>query len=137
MIIHGNMHFETKSEFEEFKRLYPLKYKPCEHWGVMPEFYHHRRDGSDAVFIDEKLSRLSAENRKLVAIDYREVYLRQGRNEANRFLIDQVKQFGISKTEYEKAVREFKMPLKLAARIEELKKMKKRSRSKFSHIFSD
>lgn len=137
MITHGNQTFESKAEFEHFKRKYPLKYKHPSLWGVMPEFYHCRRDGSDAVFIDAQLSRLSDENRKIIASDYREFYLLDGRDSANKWLVEQVGEFGVTKPEYQEARQQCKTTKRFLEKIEELKKMKKRTRSKFSHIFSD
>lgn len=137
MITHGNLTFETKAEFEQFKRKYPLKYKYPSLWGVMPEFYHCRRDGSDAVFIDAQLSRLSEHNRAVIAGDYRQIYLAEGRDVANNWLVEQVKEFGVTKPEYQQAREQCRTAKKFLEKIEELKKMKKRTRSKFSHIFSD
>lgn len=135
VITHNGMEFESREDFELFKRKHPLKYKPAEFWGVMPEFYFVNRDGSDAVFIDGRLSRMSDENRRVIASDYREVFLKSGRKVANEWLDEQCGIYGITKSEWTEAKRDF--PHRFEARIGELKKLKKRSRSKYSKIFYD
>lgn len=135
MIAHNGREFESREDFELFKRKYPLKYKPAEFWGVMPSNFFGNRDGCDAVFIDGRLSRMSNENRRVIAADYREVFLKNGRKSANEWLDEQCGIYGITKNEWVEAKRDF--PHRFEARIDELKKLKKRSRSKYSKVFED
>lgn len=130
--------FESRAEFDLWKRKNPFKWKHVSMWGQMPlAFYENRFDGSDAVFIEMQMSRLSDENRAVACKDYEIMYRREGRKAANTWLVEFCGKFGITADEYKRARREYPLPEHFQKIIEKLKKAKKRSRSKYSHIFND
>lgn len=97
-IIHNGVEY-TREELDRLKRAYPLKFKHPSAWGDMPEFYFERSADSDACWIDERLSRLSDDNRKTAAQDYTQVYIRLGQIPANNWLIEFVAEFGLTKAD--------------------------------------
>ena len=130
--------FETKEQYELWKRKNPFKWKHVSEWGQMPTWhYADRFTGSDVVFIENQLVKLGEHNRAVACSDYDVIYLRDGRKAANEFLLEFCKEYGITKIEYRQASLECELPEHLKIRIAELRNLKKRSRSKYSHIFMD
>lgn len=68
-----------------------------------PEFFHcgNRFEKGDFQWINSKLERLNEHNQKVASDQYREIYLKQGRKQANEFLHSFVEEYGISKKDYD------------------------------------
>lgn len=97
--------------------------------GDFPEFYYQPTPNiGDHDWIEGKLRRLNIVNRSICCAQYREIYLRQGRNPANNHLVEFVKIYGVSKKQYEKAQADTESMAQLHAKIEQIKAAQKQAR---------
>lgn len=99
-----------------------------------PEFWYsgNRYIPSDRTWIERQLNRLGAENQKIAADQYSEIYKKdtgkatnnRGRVNANKFLLEFCNKYGISKFELET---EIKSGDNFRERIERIKALKPRA----------
>lgn len=90
---------------------------------IAPEYYFSGRKGikSDLPWIKSNLVLLTLEQKKEVCEEYREIYLRQGRKEANTYLKSYVDANGCSSNVKGSMFASGRVPDALKARIERIK----------------
>ncbi|WJZ69975.1 hypothetical protein PVP_XSN000062 [Vibrio phage PVP-XSN] len=95
-----------------------------------PELFHcgNRFEKGDLQWINSKLERLNEHNQKVASDQYREIYLKQGRKQANEFLHSFVEEYGISKKDYDQISTSSGAQGKIQAKIEQLKSMQKKAK---------
>ncbi|CAH9015797.1 conserved hypothetical protein [Vibrio phage 137E35-1] len=84
---------------------------------INPEFYAK----GDLKWIKGQLILLNFEQKKEVCAEYREVYLKQGRYEANKYLLNYANSHGSGDNVNPKAFASGRIPEALQARIEKIK----------------
>lgn len=104
-----------------------------------PRFYYaaRRGGGSDINWIRGKLSRLNKENRAIACEVYEDKYLKlfnqgrylEAREVSNRWLVEFVNNYGISKEEIEKVKVSEKTKKRIFEMIERIKSMKPKAKT--------
>lgn len=105
----------------QFYKTYPGKYSYMNHTG----------------FIRKQLSRLNRKSRIICCETYSDIYLIDGPMSANKYLIEFTNQYGVSREQYEELNNSGCMPDAMREKIQSIKKMQKREKSKYSYLFED
>ena len=95
---------------------------------IAPEYYFSGRKGirSDLPWIKSQLILLNIDQKRFVCAEYREVYLKQGRREANVYLKNYVDEHGSGSNVKASAFANGEIPRALQERIERIRKSQSR-----------